>query len=219
MVKIKRFQKVIGAYIENIAGQNRFGFSKTDTEEFFEIPSWINKHGYYAGAIIHIYDLMNGKVYTPFQLDRNVTYSDIIYNDSYYYFLKADFNKQFIYLYKYYPDSLLEEITHLSMEDVNLYNLRLTHGNQVHITSDDDLFVSYYPERFSLDLKAEQSVIYIDSDKIYLNEWVEQGIVDDEITADYQYFDKTILIDKKGNILSEEIGSLSQYLNDEWWLS
>lgn len=55
--------------------------------------------------------------------------------------------------------------------------------------------------------------------KIYLNEWVEEGVVEDQLTNDYEYYDKLLVMDYDGNILSEQKGSLSQYPNGKWYLS
>ena len=55
--------------------------------------------------------------------------------------------------------------------------------------------------------------------KIYLNECPEEGVVEDQLTNDYEYYDKLIVIDYKGNVISERKGSLSQYPNGKWYLS
>ncbi len=55
--------------------------------------------------------------------------------------------------------------------------------------------------------------------KIYLNERPEEGVVEDQLTNDYKYYDKLIVIDYKGNVISERKGSLSKYPNGKWYLS
>lgn len=55
--------------------------------------------------------------------------------------------------------------------------------------------------------------------KIYLNEWVEEGVVENQLTNDYEYYDKLIVMDYDGNVVSERKGSLSQYPNGKWYLS
>lgn len=50
-------------------------------------------------------------------------------------------------LYRYIPGKLLEKETELSTEEVSLYNLCII-GNPVHIISQEDSFVCYYPEKF-----------------------------------------------------------------------
>ncbi len=55
--------------------------------------------------------------------------------------------------------------------------------------------------------------------KIYLNEWVEEGVVEDQLTNDYEYYDKLIVMDYDGNVVSERKESLSQYPNGKWYLS
>lgn len=55
--------------------------------------------------------------------------------------------------------------------------------------------------------------------KIYLNEWAEEGVVENQLTNDHEYYDKLVLMDYDGNILSEQKGSLSQHPNGKWYLS
>lgn len=55
--------------------------------------------------------------------------------------------------------------------------------------------------------------------KIYLNECPEEGVVEDQLTNDYEYNDKLLVMDYDGNILSEQKGSLAQYPNGKWYLS
>lgn len=55
--------------------------------------------------------------------------------------------------------------------------------------------------------------------KIYLNTWVEEGVVEEQLTNDYKYYDKLIVMDYGGNVVSERKGSLSKYTNGKWYLS
>ncbi|WP_071026503.1 hypothetical protein [Peptoniphilus raoultii] len=218
-MKIETFDEVYGEYLENILGQYRFYNSISDLETFYEIPDWIKENGYYQGAVIRFYDLYNNKVYTPFEKEKNVTYTYAKFKNDFFYFLKVDFNKNVIDLIKYYPEKSLESIIQLSLDNINLYNLALEDGYEFHICSSDDKFISYYPRKFELNLKEDQSVIYIDKDKIYINEWVEEGIVKDTFTNDYKYYDKLLALDMNGNILWERKGNLSQYPNGKWYLT
>ena len=63
-------------------------------------------------------------------------------------FLQGDYNSgEKLLFFKYYPDKNPEMIIQLNIEDVDLYNLRII-GEDVYIVSEDDEFVSYYPESF-----------------------------------------------------------------------
>lgn len=55
--------------------------------------------------------------------------------------------------------------------------------------------------------------------KIYLNERPEEGVVEDQLTNDYEYYDKLIVMDYKGNVISERKGILSKYPNGKWYMS
>lgn len=102
---------------------------------------------------------------------------------------------------------------------MELYNLSLKDGYEFHICSSYDTFISYYPRKFSINMKPDQSVLYIDKDKIYINQWIEEGLEGDTITNDYKYYEKLLILDLFGNVISKRKGSLSQYPNGKWYLS
>lgn len=218
-MKINRFEKVLGDYVEIVPGQNRYGVSISNFEELFEIPDWIKNVGYYQGSIIRFYDFESRKIYTPFQKEKNIIYDCAKYRDDDFYFLRGDFNREKIEIIKYSPGVSLENIFEISICDVDLYNLSLYDGDVLYLCSSDEIFRCYYPENFELKLAPSQSVTFIENDKIYLDEWVEEGVLDDVITNDYKYYNKVLTIDRCGNILSEEIGCLSFFPNGEWWIS
>lgn len=218
-MKIEVFDNVYGEYLESIFGQDRFYNSLSSMESYYDIPDWIKEHGYYHGDLIRFYDMYDNKTYTPFENEKNITYSYAKYKEGYFYFLRVDFNKYTLELIKYYPEKVLESIVELPLKDMNLYNLGLEDGYELHICSSDINFISYYPKNFELKLTPHQSVIYIDDDKIYVNEWVEEGVVEDQLTNDYEYYDKLLVMDYDGNVISERKGSLSKYPNGKWYLS
>lgn len=137
-----------------------------------------------------------------------------------YYFLKGDFNKNIMTLFKYLPGNLPEKITELKMDEINLYNLKII-GDEVYIISEDEYIVSYYPKRFQFQLEPNECVLLIDSDKVFIEAWIEEGWDDEKhcATYEYKYYHKLIVKDFFGNLLSEEIGSLDQNPDGNWWIS
>lgn len=101
---------------------------------------------------------------------------------------------------------------------MNLYNLRLV-GEPVHVISSAERLECYYPERFSLQLDSHETIVCIQDRKLYLSEWVEEGLEEGIMTRKYKYYEKMIIKDFKGDILSNEIGSLYQLPDGSWWLS
>ena len=89
----------------------------------------------------------------------------------------------------------------------------------MYITSQDESFVCYYPEAFEIKLEINESVLCINDDKIYISAWIEEGIENDEITNDYSYYEKILIKDTAGNVISEEIGSLTQFPDGKWRIS
>ena len=218
-MKLNRFEVVTGRYIEEIPGQSRIGYAMSDTTDFYDMIEWLKKGGY-QGSTISFYDYNNGKVYEPFQKQRNVLYGTPVYLKKSFWFLQGDYNSGKITLFKYYPDQILEMITQLNIEDVNLYNLRII-GEDVYIVSEDDEFVSYYPESFRFSKGVNESVSMIADQKVYLSAWVEEGWDDENDceTEEYNYYEKVVERDFKGNLLSETLGSLQQHSDGTWWIA
>ena len=185
VIKLNRFEVVSGKYIEEISGQSRIGYSMSDTTDFYDMIEWSKKGGY-QGSIISFYDYNNGKIYEPFQKQRNVLYGPPVYLKNSFWFLQGDYNSGKITLFRYLPDKIPELIIQFNIADVDLYNLRII-GEDIYI----------------------------------LSAWVEEGWDDDNncATEEYRYYEKMIVRDFKGNVLSETIGSLQQHPDGTWWIS
>ena len=50
--------------------------------------------------------------------------------------------------------------------------------------------------------------------------WVEEGWDEekDRVTDAYRYYDKVIVRDLRGTVLSEEVGALYQAADGAWWI-
>ncbi len=216
---IKRLQEVSGIYIEKIIGQDRFAYAHSDTNDFYNLIEQ-SKSGGYQGSVILFFDFESGKVFKPFAKKRNVIYSNPVYAEGFYYFLQGDYDEKKISLYHYIPGKLLEKETELSTEEVSLYNLCII-GNPVHIISQEDTFVCYYPEKISFPITGHESALFIEDEKIYFESWVEEGWNDknDCATDNYDLYYKVIVKDFSGNTLSEEVGDLYQAADGTWWIA
>lgn len=183
---------------------------------------WWNcqKKNCYKGSIISFYDYENGKVYKPFQKQRNVLYGKPVYLKNYFWFLQGDYNVGEVTLFRYLPDEIPEMITKLNIEDIDTYNLRII-GEDIHIISEDDEVISYYPKKFKFCRDPHESIQMIVEDKVYLLAWVEEGWDEENnlATEDYKYYHKVVVRDFEGNVLSEELGSLDQGPDGIWWIS
>ena len=216
---IRRFKETEGRTIEKITGQDRFAFAHSDTNDFYDLIEW-SKAGGYQGSVLMFFDFVSGEVYKPFAKKRNVVHSDPVYAEGFYYFLRGDYDEKTITLYRCIPGELLEKVTELPTEEVNLYNLRII-GNPVHIISQDDRFECYYPEKISFPMDGREHVMFMEDGKIYLEFWVEEGWDTEKwcATDSYKYYDKVVVKDHAGNTLSEEVGSLYQAADGTWWIA
>lgn len=200
-----------------LKGTDRYAYGLSDFENAWDLEDW-QENGGYQGSVLYLYDLYENKIYIPFEKRKNVLYQEPLFYNDMIYFLQIDYDNQKINLYRLSSGKPLEKVTDFSIGEVNLYNLGLT-GEKVHITSQDDSFISYYPERFEIKLEPNESVICIADGKIYINAWIEEGVENDEITNNYSYYEKILIKDKEGKLLSEEVGSLTQFPDGKWRIS
>ena len=218
-MELRRFDEVTGICVEAIAGQKRFGFSVSDTEDFYDMPEW-QKRGGYPGAVLRFYDYESGKVFCPFGKKRNVLYGKPVYAEGKFYFLQGNFDRSQITLYRYLPEEMPETVTTFSIDAVNLYNLMIM-GKGIHVVSIDDSLVCYYPEKFEIPLQPTETPVWIEENRIYIEAWVEEGwdTERDQPSSDYKFYNRVCIKDFSGRTLSEEIGALHQAEDGTWWIS
>jgi hypothetical protein len=218
---IKRFKKIEGRCIEKIDGQDRFGYAQSDCTDFYDLIEWA-KEGGYQGTELLIYDFYTGDVYKPFDKKRNVVYGAPVYVEDFLCFLQGDYDNRKVNLYRYIPEKVLEKVTELNLEEVNLYNLAII-GNPLYIISQEseDGFRCYYPTEISFPLNEHESVILIEDGQVYVEDWVEEGWDHENncATDAYKYYNRIIIKDFEGNTISEEIGCLNKSAEGDWWIS
>lgn len=219
-IMIKRFDEVEGLYIKRINGQDRYAYAMSDSEDLYDLEEWSERGGY-PGSVIIFYDFENGKVYKPFEKKKNVIYGEPLDAAGQFYFLRADYDAEKVTLFRYHPETVSEAVTEWNTGEVSLYNLRVI-GEDVHVISQDgEIFNCYYPEKFSFSLNPDETVILVSDDRVYIEAWTEEGWDDENDRAgeDYRFYDRIIVKDHNGNILSEETGSLNQSPDGGWWIS
>ena len=217
----KEFSEVKGEYVEEIAGQSRFAYSISNSDDLFEIEETVKIDGFYKGNEICFYDYKTSEIYRPFDLKKNIAYGRVIFIDNSFYILQVDFNEGLVNIYKYYPGEILEKITDYKVKDLSTYNLELV-GLDLHLISQDsETLEIYYPYRKTIKLEVSESALFIDDGKVYINRWIEEGWDDekDEAGEDYKYYDKLIIKDFDSNIIEERLGSLHQSPDGTWWLA
>ena len=148
-------------------------------------------------------------------------YGTPVYLKNSFWFLQGDFNSGKITLFKYLLDKIPERTVQFNIADVNLYNLRIIGEDDVYVTSEDDKFVSYYPKSFRFFKEPNESVSMISDGKVYLSAWVEEGWDDENdcATEEYKDYEKVVVRDFKGSVLSETLGCLQQRADGTWWIA
>lgn len=216
-MKINRMAVVQGLNLEPVLGQLRYGCGLTDFEDFYEIAEYVDEKGYKGNQIV-FGDYETGEMYIPFEKERNIAYGGVEWIEGYFYFLKADFNKKMVSMIQYRPDWGCKEYFSIGMGEVNLYNLRII-GTPAHLISQDEKMRCYYPEQFSIALSDREGVVQIEDNRIYSCCWEEEGVAEGEITEDYKYYEKMIVRNRFGDVVSEEPGALTRLPDGRWWLS
>ena len=165
--------------------------------------------GGYKGMTISFYDLETGDIYTPYALKRNTVYTNPLYINGKYWFIRADYDDKTVTLISYTPKKGPEEVTVLDLEKVNLYNLQVM-GIEPHIVSQSERFVSYYPEKFSFPLQGNETVNFVAGGMVYIEAWVEEGWDEEHQCAgeNYRFYNKLLIKDFHGNTVSEDVGSI-----------
>ncbi|WP_414045751.1 hypothetical protein ACMGE5_05165 [Macrococcus equi] len=217
MVEINRFDIVRGNQILEIYNQSRYGYSLSEGIELNEIEDVIQHSGKYDGMTISFYDFDTGQVNCPFDLKQNVGYGQVTFIDGYCYFLQCDYAARKVNVIEYLPGQPARTYVSLNMDEVELGNLMIME-NGVNVVSNTDVFESYYPQKFRMKLVSPESVVLIDEDKVYINQWVEEGW-DEELdiqTNDFKYYDQLIIRDFEGNLISKETAKLSTHHGQEW---
>ena len=234
---LRKFKELHGEYISRIEGQDRLAFAMSDNEDLYDLIAWAERGGY-QGSVIRFYDFATGEVYTPFEKKRDVLYGKPEFFDGYYYFLQGDYSEKRITLYKYQPQGMtdtleklespdtadlpqvLEPVTTIGVDEVDLYNLSVA-GNGVHVISQDDTFHCYFPERFSFPLTPQETVCFLDDGKVYIEAWVEEGWDNENDCAgeNYEFYHLVRVKDYEGNLLSEERGYLHRAEDGTWWMA
>ena len=217
---IKRFEKTTGRYIEKICGQDRLAYAHTDSSDLFDLVEWAERGGY-PGSVILFYDFTNGKVYKPFRKKKNTAYANPAYANGYYWILQGDYGKKKVTLYRYLPGERPEAVTEFGTDGVKLYNLQII-GSPVYVISQDtESAECYYPVHFTIQKEPIQSLALIEENKVYLEEWVEEGWDDenDRATEDYRFYTRIVVKDWQGNELSREIGAIFQSPDGSYWIS
>ena len=197
-----------------LEGTDRYAYALSDFEDAWNLEKW-QRIGGYQGMVLYLYDLQKNTVYVPFEKKRNVIYQKPLFFDDRIYILQIDYDAQSITLYRVSPDAALEKVTDLSTDAVNLYNIALI-GEDVHIISHDETFVCYYPDIFEITLAPNESVVCIEDDRVYIRASIDEGAGKAERDTPYAYYEKTLVKDKMGNLISEDVGTLTRFPDGKW---
>jgi hypothetical protein len=211
MIKI---QGISNTYPEDIEGTAEWFAAREPAAEMcdlWEAEEIFYKTGSFKGVNYHLIHYPDGKVHSPFQLQKNVYVNKPVWNNGVFDFLVVDFLEQRIKIAEYNPDNKnLKMMAKLPLSVVeNCYNLMLettplTLGRSAH----NGYYEIVWPERRKIAIGKRETMHFRDGDRLYLSEWVED--------PDYREF--IIVRDiHTGKILEKTEGYIRRLPNHVVW--
>lgn len=226
-MEFKKVEKITGhgLLLERIKGQQRFYYlndSKADVL-YFEINPSLFKHDAIEGDKPQFYDLKNGKIYEPIKSQDNVIYSDdILYFNSYIYFIQLNLNNWILTLFEYSPGKELNKKFVRVVDDLNLYNLHLVFGDDgPYIVGEEHGYeeiteIGIYPKNFRAkrdDFGDELTLIK--DHQLYFDTMVDEH---DEAGNFVENYDAIVVKDFSGNFICREKGTMKFLHDGTWWI-
>lgn len=216
---VRRFDTVRGKYVEPIPEQRRFGFAHTDSNDLYDLVGWAERGGY-PGSTVLIYDFETGRVYEPFQKERDVLFVNPAFADGEIVLLRGDYKNKTLTVFRWLPQTEPRQEAVIDLPEAAFSHLTVI-GEGVNVVSHTDgRFTCYYPERLSFPVDVNEYAVLRDSDRLFFETWVEEGWDDENdcATEDYNYYHLIRERDLRGNLLTEQVGSLTKAPDGTWWI-
>lgn len=219
MLMLRKFKRISGYYLEEIPGQERFAYARSDQEDLYDLIAW-SKRGGYPGSVILFYDFETGDVYQPFEKKRDTLYGQPAFADGKYYFLEGAYGEDRVTLWCFFPGEEPKAVRTWRTSEMDLYNLQIV-GDAINIVSQNDTVRGYYPESFEFPIPPQETVCFIEDGRVYLERWIEEGWDEenDRASEDYRFYHKVVVRDFAGNVIGEELGCLHRAGDGTWWIA
>lgn len=214
-MKFDKFSPVTGNDLTIIQGQSRYGVDCQDSAiDIYDLTTekYWQKHPFPGNQLV-FFDFQTGQKFEPISSKENQFFFSVIYQYGYFYFLHALLKQDQLTLFKYLPGQEPEIIHQMPLTGLHTHNLSLVYDKaHVWIASFDDNIDFYYPQKFSVVNEPDQTLLFIDDDKLYFEQ-------DSDFYSDNEYEhvpDRIIIKDFNDHILSNMQGNIILLSNDKW---
>ncbi|MDO5734781.1 MAG: hypothetical protein Q4P08_06620 [Eubacteriales bacterium] len=215
-MKIHEFEVISGSHLAEIPNQARFFYQKSSWESLQQAYEQFQAADY-PGNLLRFYDIESMELFSPFELEQAVSYGEPVYQSGKIYVPKADFRRGTVAILEYEFGAASRVFYERDIKDTQLENLYLV-ADPLCLISQTENLCCYYPREFSIALGEEESFRFFNDKEIYLSKWIEEELIKDSEIVDYKYYEKLIVRDFEGKVLSERAGCL-QRIGQKWYLA
>lgn len=214
-MKFNKFSSITGNDLITVPGQSRYGVDCQDSAiDIYDLTTdkyWQEDH--FPGNQLIFFDFQTGQKFEPILRKQNHFFFSVIYQRGYFYFLHAQLDQDKLTLFKYLPGKKPKIIYQISLTALHTYNLSLVQDKaHVWIVSFDNNIDFYYPQKFSLKNEPDQSLLFIDNNKLYFEQ-------DSDFYSDNEYEhipDRIIIKDFSDHVLDNMQGNIILLSNGKW---
>ena len=214
-MKFDKFSPVTGNDLTIVQGQSRYGVDCQDsTIDIYDLTTdkyWQDNP--FPGNQLVFFNFQTGQKFEPMSRKENQFFFSVIYQNGYFYFLHAQLDQDQLTLFKYLPSQKPEIIHQMPLTGLHTLNLSLVNDRaHVWIASFNDAIDFYYPQKFSVVNEPDQSLLFIDDNKLYFEQ-------NSDFYSDNEYEhipDRIIIKDFNDHVLNNMQGNIILLSNGLW---
>ncbi len=219
---MKRIKGLYHIALEKISERSGWYYSLDNYADLYEVQGQLEHGEGIKGNELSFFFYPEGRVYTPFPKEYGVYYESfgVEYFEEALYFIRADFNREELSIYKYAPaEEQLEQLKAFDLKELSLYNIRLA-VPPLMLTAENreaGKLEIYYPEKMSMELADRESFCFRRGDCFYFSSWGEEGCDEaNQPTMEYRYYETYVVKDKSGEVIESGIGALERMPDGTW---
>lgn len=210
MIKIKKINITENMDFDSIQGTKDWYIARNQTYDAYGALEYIKNGKDYYGDEIFLIHYPDGKIYNPFEKEKNACITNPIINNEIFYFLKTDLIKKVSYIYEYNP---IKEDLNL-MNEINIgkdnecYNLSLKGMPLTVLQDGEECLQILWPENKKIYTESNEIFLFRDHDNLYFERWYDNMSQNED----------TIIRDiKTGEVIKNIKGKLIIMSNNDIW--
>lgn len=211
-MEYKTFHGLEDVYPEKLDGTSEWFYGQvTPCSEAYEVSEY---QGSYIGTRLYIFHI-SGKVYVPFQQEKNVFLAPPIYSAERNSFgiLRYDFNKGRIQAYEYIPEteelSIFKEIKMPKTDELRYIRVIKEPFMLVKCNWNENSVDFLEEKENHVQLEENESLCYVERDVLITQKWIEDPDYREEII--YRHADS-------GKVIKREDGYIVEMPDGKLWI-